>query len=419
MCLISALAAPEFRNKGLRGLRRNDEGNLYLDLGPNVPKSCALRVRVMQHKRVVASSLDANALDTEDDSIGNSILQARNALYIDELYYEMYREARTMTNRGVRCMTDSIILPMENEKLLIIDLVPIGQVEPEDKEAGVPLAPQAPTPQSLDRDLSKSLALASKILLSHAHRRKYNRRTTLPPPLTESKSPRPIYSIVRPLLALLQQQSALSQLESLLNDVQANYRLAGIDLTIDSPNGVLDLVAMLDSAPTADRPLVEIIASTISGPLQAQITITLPSTSSLQVHLRTHLQGPEYRILIFAPPTSSLSYLPREVDLGSAAETEDHVLHLLMCDLVSVVAAQNKRWQITSLHEGQLTTEPGLDGTFQLLSVVVERRRLEISCRGASKDSEITVNNVEWTPETTNGPKFWDEVRSIGAEEVG
>ncbi|MCJ1472780.1 RNA polymerase II mediator complex subunit [Lambiella insularis] len=411
-------AAPEYRSKGLGGLRRSDDGNIHLDLGLNAPAPRVLRVRVMHKNRVVASSLGPDALDTGDDSIENAILQARNALYFDELYHEMYREARLMTNRGVRCMTDCIILPVDDERYLAIDLVPTRQDTPEEKEAAEHLTPQASTPQSSNRYLAKALSLATKVLLSYAHLQNYKRRTRLPPPLTERKPPRPVYSILKPLLALLQQQAALKQLERLFDDVRALFRAAGLDLTVNSPNSVLDLVAMLDSTPLAGTPLAETLAETISAPLRAQIHIALPSAASLQVHLHTHLRGPELRILIDAPPTSPLSEMPREMTLDSAAEIDVHVLHMLMCDLISIIEVQNRRWDITSLHEGELRTKPGIDGRFQILNVVLERGKLEIVCGRSSEEDEIIVERVEWTREMKDAPKLLDEVRTIGAEEV-
>ncbi|MCJ1392105.1 RNA polymerase II mediator complex subunit [Xylographa bjoerkii] len=409
-----AEAAAEYRDRGLAALRRNEDDSVFLDLGLHAPASRRLRVTVKQRSRIITSSLAGVAVDNEDQSVENSIRRARNTIYDEELYHEMYREARSLTNRGIQCMTEDITIPLEEDKSLTIDLAAVGDNQSEEDGAL-----DSARPSSSDYYLARAFALACKLLLSHAHRQNHNLRTRQPPPLTERKPPRPIYSILRPLLALLQQQSALNNHADFLQHIQATLQKADLNMMVQPPRGVLGVLGMLHLKPSTNEPLMETLAAATCAPLQAESKITLPSaSSSLIVYIRTYVQGTEYKIVIDAPPNSSLAQLPQETSFTSAAEIKHHILHLLTLDLVSIVNAENKRWQIMSLHEGQLSTDSSLDGRHEVLSISLEKSRLHVNCYGTNKDGDIARSSVVWTSETEDTLVFRDVVSTIGAEEL-
>ncbi|MCJ1401474.1 RNA polymerase II mediator complex subunit [Xylographa trunciseda] len=406
-----AEAATEYRDRGLAALRRNEDGSVFLDLGLHAPASRRLRVTVKRRRQVIASSVVGMATGNDDQSVESSIRRARDAIYDEELYHEMYREARSLTNRGVQCMTEGITIPLEAEKTLTVDLA---------EQSAEEYAPSdGAGPYDSDHQLAKAFSLACKLLLSHAHRQNYNLRTRQPPPLTERKPPRAVYSILRPLLALLQQQSALDDHSKFLQSVCATLASANLIMPVASPKGVLGILGMLHVEKSTNEPLMETLAAATCAPLQAQSKITLPSVLSfLVISIRTYIQGTEYKIVINAPPDTFLSQLPQETSFTSAAEMEDYVLHLLTLDLVSVVSAENQRWQIMSLHEGQLSTDTSPDGSHEALSISVEKCRLLVSCCGANKDGDIARSSVSWSPEAENNLAFRDVVRTMGAEEI-
>ncbi|MCJ1431114.1 RNA polymerase II mediator complex subunit [Xylographa pallens] len=406
-----AEAAAEYRDRGLAALRRNDDGSLFLDLGLQAPVSRRLRVTVKQRSRTIASSLIGMDVENEDQSVEDSIRRARNAIYDEELYHEMYREARSLTNRGIQCMTEGITIPLEDERSLTVDLA-----NPSIERNGVA---DGASPYFTDRYLARAFSLACKLLLSHAHRQNYNLRTRQPPPLTERKPPRPVYSILRPLLALLQQQSAVNDHSSFLHSVSAILERADLTMMVEPPKGVLGVLGMMDLKTSTDEPLMETLAAATCSPLQAQSKITMPSaSSSLMVYIRTHVQGTEYKIVIDTPPNSSLGQLPQETSFTSAAEVENHVLHLLTLDLVSLISTENKRWQILSLHEGQLSTDTSVDGRLEILSISLEKSKLLVSCYATNKDGDVVRSSVSWIPGTEDHLALRDVVRTIGAEVV-
>ena len=370
-----------------------------------------LRVVVKQRGRTTTSSSIGIAVENDDQSLEGFIRRARNAIYDEELYHEMYREARSLTNRGIQCVTDGITIPLGNEKSLIVDLV-----EPSTGETG---DIDGASPHSTDHHLIRAFALACKLLLSHAHRQNYNLRTRQPAPLTERKPSRPVYSILRPLLALLQQQSAVNDHSTFLQGVSATLDRADLTMMVEPPTGVLGVLGMLHLKTSSNEPLMETLAAATCSPLQTRSKITLLSASSyLMIYIRTHFQGTEYNVIIDIPPSSPLAQLPQETSFTSATEMENHVLHLLTLDLVSLVGAENQRWQILSLHEGQLSTETGADGSLEVLYISLEKSKLQVSCYATGKDGGVDRSNACWMPGAQENLAFRDVVRTIGAEEV-
>ena len=315
-------------------------------------------------------------------------------------------------NRGVRCTSDAILVPLDECSNIVIDLVPQDEDASTDDTVDGP-----PEMLSFYRVLPRAFALVSQILLSHAHRQNYNRRTHLPPPLTERKPARPVYWILRPLLGLLQQQAALKTMGTFLETLRIICDNAGLKFTLKIPTSVLGLLTQLDLKESLAIPLVEQLGNLISGPLQANYVVTLPSVSSqLQVHVRTYLMGPEYKVNVTAPSHSPLFNIPHEMLFGSSQEVQDYILHLLMLDLVAMIYAGNKKWKIMSLHEGQLSTDPSVDGQRQLLTLSVKQDMLMLQCRSITKAGEIEEVEVSWSPEFLGKQGLMDEVKTIGTK---
>ena len=401
---MNITAASEFRTRGLAALRRAEDGSVNLDLGITAQTTRSLRVRIQKQGQIMASSLGESTTAVRHESIDSSILKARNAIFDEELYHELSREARNMANRGIRSTSDTITIPWEDESQIIIDLVDPGSITSNGE--AIPL-------DSFYQRLCKMLALAARILLSHAHRQNHNRRTQLPPPLTDRKMPRPIYSILRPLLALLQQHSAMWRLENFIDDLRLILANASLDITAESPGAVLDISSVIHPASTK-MPLVDALANIVSAPLHSQFTIKMPAVSSeLRIHIRTHIQGSEYKVEFFALASSSLSQMQPENIFTSLEEVEDHILHLVLLSLISLIHNDDLKWKVVSAHEGQLSTEEGLDGLHKVLSLYLDREGLRISCIGAKAAGAPLETSHRWARETVSRMGLLETIRSL------
>ena len=131
--------------------------------------------------------------------------------------------------------------------------------------------------------------------------------------------------------------------------------------------------------------------------------------------VRTHVRGTEYKVSITASPNSPLSQTQQESIFTSAEAVEEHLLHLLTVDLVSLITVEDKRWEVISLHEGQLSTRPDLNGVYQVLSVTLTRRMLQITCSGPKAGGEVGETVREWTPDTVGSRGLIEEIRELGS----
>ena len=373
--LICATASREFRDRGLAALRRTEGGKVNLDLGIGTSVSRTLRVQVQKNAEILSTSRVRKARFDNDESIESSILQARNDIFDEELFHELHREARSLTNRGVRCVGDMIILPMEDEKQIAIELVNIGGIEPEDQEKRSP-----------GFDLAEVIAIASRILLTHAHRESLNRRSQPPPPLTERRAQRPLYPILRPILVHLQYRSALTDLEYFLSRLGTVLAKAKLSWTWDNSSSAQDTMKTLSPTLQPNQPFVEGLIKSLHTPLQGSIALSLPSTSSrLTIQTRTHAMGTEYKVDVSASNANSpLSIISQESHFSSISNVEDHIRHLLSLDLVSLIetSPDSGNWIIASPHTGQLRIDRVSDGRGHILELSMDGEALKLQWNG-------------------------------------
>ena len=350
-------------------------GRVDLDLGFRASSSRVLRIQVKQNGKIVSSSATRKGWRIGDGSIENSIMQARNDLFDEELYYELYREARSLTNRGVRCVRDTITFPLAAEKEVTVELVPINAFMAEAKELS-----------ATDVGIAELLVNAARVLLSHAHRQTLNHRSQLQPPLTEKKPPRPLYSILRPILAHLQHLSASKETLGFLKGLESMLKRANIPLIINDSSSTTELLQITGPTPQPHQTFVDAFVNSISAPLHSAIFLEMPLTSSsLTIHTRTYLMGTEYNIVIAgSAPSSSLSLVPRETHFTSAKEMENHLTHLLTLDTISFIEASpnNGGWIVTSPHTGQLAIDRGVNSSPQSMTLYITPNEISLHWNG-------------------------------------
>ena len=368
-------------------MRRTENGHIDLDLGLRAPVSRTLRVQVHQGTQIIASSVARKGNQVEDTSIENSILQARNDIFDEELYHELHREARSMTNRGVRCTGNTVLLPMGTDQQVILDLVPTDGDTIEVKDTF-----------GTEDDIAEAILVASKILLSHAHQQMANRRHQPPPPLVERRPPRPLYSILRPILAHLQHRSASSKTQKFLEGLSMVLAKANLDLILDFSRSHKELSKILTTSANTHQPYIETLVNSMSAPLHSSMLLNLPTTTSqLALHIRTNTTGTEYKINVnTAMPDTPLSFIPAESHFSTAADMEEHIMHLLTLDLISLIETSSDcgGWSATSPLTGRLSIDRGVDGYSQLLVLSLERDHLDLSWSGGSDTARLNESCV-------------------------
>ncbi len=338
--------------------------------------------------------------NTDDMAIAKLILQARNSIFDEELHHELNREARNLVNQGVRCVGDAIILPYEAEKQIEIDLVSLGDTDLAVSQLELSSASRE-IPQGDDIVL-KSVVTSLRILLSHAHHQRLVQRSQPPPPIRGTKPPRPIYPIIKPILEILRHRSDVRAARTFLEDLEKNLSAATLNFNIQNFITSPDLTSLPSLATSATTSATEALANSFTAPLHTSIVIHLPSNlTALKIELHTSFIPPTigtvYQATILSyPPASSLANLPQNMHFSSLSALEEHILHLLMLDIISLISANpftGSGWMTISPYDGQLVRRNRERTVGQTFTIMVEKEQVSLECRtvGGSTDHLRTV----------------------------
>ncbi|EQL30571.1 hypothetical protein BDFG_06965 [Blastomyces dermatitidis ATCC 26199] len=329
-------ATPTLRDRGLAALRRGDGGDLILDRGlqPSQPRS--LRVRVQQHDQIVGcSKLISLELAPGDDTIEHRIRLARDVLYEEELFHELNREARTLLQHGIQSKENLIQFRASDNQQILIDMVGLDAYNISDLNQQ----------EHAEDALAEAVAQSLRLLLSHAHRKKYRRRARIPPPVTLKRRPNPEYSLIRPIVSYLQHKSALQWLRSFLSTITRTLQLAGLKCKHDvSPLIFVRLPPMNKTIPSPSEPdtlpFVERLVDTFLTPLESIVTGTfLSPTSNFKIRIVTNISpngyGTEFEIA--TNMTSGSRTKSSSSRFGLRDDLQQLLLHRFTIDLVYLI----------------------------------------------------------------------------------
>lgn len=370
--LTARAAHSDFHDRGLAALRRDAEGNVNLDRGMRSSKDRVLRVRVLNQGKPTGSHGKVPDHVFDGAPVETLILNARNSIFDEELHHELHREARIYPNHGIRCIDDRIFLPFTDQKEIEIDLLSSTTDE-----------------TSINLDLSDSLvagsiAISLRVLLLHAHRQNLHRRSLPPPRITENKTPRPVHAILRPIVENLQHRSAMDSLQKFLNQVSEPLLAAGLNLGIEEPTSPYHLkTSLTTTAPSIS--VTEAFINALAIPLQSSITISLPSgLTTVKLEIRTSLQHPFWGTtlqssILSSQSGSTMARIPQLMQTTSPAALEDHVLHLVQLDILSLLASSRDigdKWTIVSPLAGLLDRTNKSTGISDRISISVGKDHL-------------------------------------------
>ncbi|EER44922.1 RNA polymerase II mediator complex component SRB4 [Histoplasma capsulatum H143] len=317
-------ATPTFRDRGLAALRRGNRGDLILDRGLQARKPRSLRVRVQHAGRIVgASKIVPLELAPGNDAIENHIRLTRDALYEEELFHELNREAPPLYCTCIE----------SKENLIQLQLTLSTNSNRYDKQGHAEDA------------LAETVAQSLRILLSHAHRQKYRCRTQMPPPVTSKRRANPEYSLLRPIVCYLQHKSALEWLKLSLSNITRTLQLAGLNCKYNISPLVSVKFPLVDASNPSPweldtPPFVERLVNSFLTPFESIVTGTfLSPASSFKILIVTNISpsafGTEFEI------GSNISSSPRTKSSSSRFGLRDDLqqllLHLFTTDLVYLI----------------------------------------------------------------------------------
>ncbi len=254
-----------------------------------------VRVRIEKPDRSLESSSTVPALTNPDTTpIEELILQARNAVYEEELFHELTRETRILTNQGVHNIDSVIVLALPDRRRVLIDLFPLEDYhhqQQQEQEQQQDQSKGQPQPS-----LADGIALALRLLLSHAHRQYFLQRSQIPPPLTDRKRPQPPQAIIRPILSHLMHRSVITSLNRFLKGLEEALDSAGLNASHAVAMGTNCSISSTDTATNKpgkkQQKIAEKVVEAFANGVESDITISLPGGNILEVHVRTQLYPP-------------------------------------------------------------------------------------------------------------------------------
>ncbi|KAK3679370.1 RNA polymerase II mediator complex subunit [Recurvomyces mirabilis] len=215
----------EFARRGVAALNADAEGAVVLERGIGT-KTRGLRVEIRCGQEVVGSSRLPRLVGEDDLTLETRIRHARDSLFDEELYHELVRESRSATSLGVSMKGSSICFHSgaddDGDRAEVsFDLVSLDDSDNVSAKGG------------LEQDsVAQAIALASRLLLTQAHRDRLRKRAEVPLPISENrKDDQPLLPILKPIIAFLMHQTAIDQcntylkrLDKLLSKANLEYQ---------------------------------------------------------------------------------------------------------------------------------------------------------------------------------------------------
>ncbi|KAK6086058.1 RNA polymerase II mediator complex component SRB4 [Seiridium cupressi] len=206
-----AEAAPEYRNSSIAPLRRNDDGTVRLERGSAHEGSKRVRAAVQRNGRVTGRSWLPERVP-EDAPLQDRVLEARNTIFSQELWYEINKEARTLLSLNVRSVDASITYDVDAETKVILTLEDLDAPETGGEDT--------------HNEFANTVVLGLHFLLLFGHRLNYFKRTQSTQANTSRNTP--TLSILRPLISRLTYDSACSRLTYFLAGLKTILNDAGL-----------------------------------------------------------------------------------------------------------------------------------------------------------------------------------------------
>lgn len=257
-------AGSQYYDRGVATLRRKTDGTMSFQTGLN-KRTKVVKVNlysVVNGERVFKGSSSSLEILPEH-SVQNEIINARNLLFEEELFFEMAKEARGLVSHRVRIVNGKIVVKLFDEVLEIEFVNPEPTVNDYDKDntleeganesndnntttnednknslaEDVEMADVPPTVKISRR--ASLISTAFHILLCYAHRKNLKTKASVPKPLNtkEKKSKSALY-ILRPLIAHILHHKIIARTHKTIELIAQN--IVNLRVSSESVEAVAD-----------------------------------------------------------------------------------------------------------------------------------------------------------------------------------
>ncbi|KAL8669851.1 MAG: hypothetical protein Q9168_005580 [Polycauliona sp. 1 TL-2023] len=370
-----AEAHAEFGDRGLAALRRDSDGNVDLDHGHRWQGEKMLRVRTTKNGRVLAEP--TTMAPGEGKTLSERLLRARNSLFDEELYHELSREARNLVSQEVCSVGGCITFPYDGDSQIEISLVDVAMEEPID-------------PTNQDSFVPAAIAMTLRLLLSHAHRQNLQRRSRPSAPISETPTARSLYSLLRPIIEVIQHQCIRERIQSELASLQIALSGAGLSFTVAETLSSLTFNHGNQTLMT-DASSSESLIKRLIRPHHSQTKFSLPDKTSFLLDLHTSVFPPTFGTSLqltttSSTPDSAVADMPKIMTFRSIEELRKHVWHVTALDIVAATraAVPGSGWTQPSRYQAELHRKDAAPNSEGRLSVNVDSEGMKVNwaCNG-------------------------------------
>ncbi|KIW20822.1 hypothetical protein PV08_01400 [Exophiala spinifera] len=391
-------SAPQFRDRGFALLRQLDDGSVILDQQSAMRSQKTLGVYIVRDNVKTGFSLfksrrTSNQSGHDEGDITQQIIQMRDSLFEEELFYEICREARTVANQGIHIRSHSVDVAVGSDFQLSL-------VFGQDLDTDIP--------SNVEDDLiAEFVAVSLRLLLNAAHEQNLARRSRKAAPLTLKPRHAPEYALVRPVLAHLRHRAEAVAFWTDCKVLVHPFEKAGLPVMLEvekSTTKTFEGVSI--EAPST-------FLSEMMIPAKSRFKIAMTQNKAFEICLATFL----------GPPLFGSRYETSALDLGFVTMPLAHqetreaavqaVCHMLTLGLVShaenltkrvadglpnnEIQENAKKWEVSLPHNGELTL---YDAGDPIRKIVASVRPGVIVVQTRSLRREISNHEIwSWTSE--------------------
>lgn len=212
-------SSADFQSTGLAPMRRGDDGSVQLDMGQLGGVSERIMVTYEQSGTVLGRS-SIGAQPGPNAPLEARVLEARNTLFAQELWFELGRESRTLGAYEVRMQGSSLICKLDHQEDLNvrIELVSLDH---------------APSPDDSlpENHVAESISIGLHILLSFSHRQSEMRRSQPRQPGLPRKPQNETQALLRPIIARSVYNQSIAHTMRFVGALTQSLTKAGLEAT--------------------------------------------------------------------------------------------------------------------------------------------------------------------------------------------
>lgn len=196
-------------------MRRSDDGSVSLDAA-RVANPQRVRVSIERDGVVVGRAM-LPQVPGPDTPLESRVMEARNTIFHQELWYEINREGRTLLSFGVRLADGAVSYELDTHTKAVIRLCDLTDDAPAEPGWG-------PGPDDV---LAEAISSALPLLLSYAHRLNLRVRSQPGPPQARQSRVGQPYALLRPVIAYLEHERSIERATRFVSDLTWVLQSAG------------------------------------------------------------------------------------------------------------------------------------------------------------------------------------------------